>query len=97
MTKGYWIAHVDVDDAEQYKKYQLANALPFKEFGARFLVRAGKNTQAEGTMRTRHVVIEFPTYEKAVACYRSDSYQAAIALRRGASLCDLVIVEGYDM
>ena len=28
MPKGYWIAHVDVRDAEQYKAYVAANAQP---------------------------------------------------------------------
>ena len=37
--KGYWIAHVDITDAEGYKAYQAANAKPFGMFGARFLVR----------------------------------------------------------
>lgn len=42
MAKGYWIARVDVADPEQYKAYIAANALPFKNFGARFLVRSGR-------------------------------------------------------
>jgi uncharacterized protein (DUF1330 family) len=41
-------------------------------------------------------VIEFPSYEAALACYRSDEYQAAIALRRGIAETDFVIAEGYD-
>ena len=28
MAKGYWIAHVDVDDLEGYKAYFAANAEP---------------------------------------------------------------------
>jgi uncharacterized protein (DUF1330 family) len=39
MPKGYWIARVDVHDAEAYKKYIAANAAPLAQFGARFLVR----------------------------------------------------------
>ena len=40
--KGYWIAHVDVTDPEGYKPYQAANATAFGKFGARFLVRGGR-------------------------------------------------------
>ncbi|WP_339912855.1 DUF1330 domain-containing protein, partial [Sulfitobacter litoralis] len=29
MPKGYWIANVDVRDAEVYDKYRAANAKPF--------------------------------------------------------------------
>jgi uncharacterized protein (DUF1330 family) len=96
MAKGYWIARVDVSDLEQYKQYVAANAKPFAEFGARFLVRAGRFETLEGGSRSRNVVIEFPSYEAALDCYRSPGYQAAMALRQGAGVCDLVVVEGYD-
>ena len=96
MVKGYWIARVDVRDADAYKKYVAANAGPFKEFGARFLVRAGDFESVEGTARSRNVVIEFPSYEAALACYRSPAYQKAMSFRANASEGELVIVEGYD-
>ncbi len=96
MAKGYWIAHVDVEDPEAYKAYVAANAKAFAKYGGRFVVRAGAFTPKEGTLRSRHVVIEFDDYATALACYDSPEYQAAITLRRPASTGDLVIVEGYD-
>jgi uncharacterized protein (DUF1330 family) len=66
MTKGYWIAHVDVNDPEAYKAYVAANAIPFAKYGARFLVRSGRNETREGQLRARHVVIEFKDYETAL-------------------------------
>jgi len=96
MPKGYWIAHVDVADLEQYRKYIAANARPFAAHGGRFLVRAGKFETPEGTSRSRHVVIEFPSYQAALECYRSPEYQEAMKLRQPVSSGDLVIVEGYD-
>lgn len=96
MAKGYWVARVDVDDPEVYKRYLAANAEPFARFGARFLVRGGTFRLAEGSARSRNVVIEFPSYEAALACYDSPEYQAAKALRDPVSEGDLVIVEGYD-
>jgi uncharacterized protein (DUF1330 family) len=96
MPKGYWIARVDVSDPEQYKKYVAANAKPFAEYGARFLVRGAPFENPEGGSRQRNVVIEFPSYQAALDCYRSPGYQAAIALRTNASVGDIVIVEGYD-
>jgi uncharacterized protein (DUF1330 family) len=42
------------------------------------------------------VVIEFPDYQSAVACYRSPEYQANIKVRQPHAIADLVIVEGYD-
>ncbi|CAD5367306.1 conserved hypothetical protein [Rubrivivax sp. A210] len=95
MTHGYWIASVDVADTEQYKAYVAANAAAFSKYGARFLVRAGRFQIAEGQGRSRHVVIQFPSYDAALACYQSPEYQAALALRRPVSVADVVIVEGY--
>jgi uncharacterized protein (DUF1330 family) len=50
----------------------------------------------EGTSYSRTVVIEFPDYAAAFACYRSGEYQANIKLRVPHAVVDLVIVEGYD-
>ncbi|MEO9779356.1 MAG: DUF1330 domain-containing protein [Sedimentitalea sp.] len=96
MAKGYWIAHVDVDDMETYKTYVTVNAAPFAEFGARFLVRGGQREVREGTARKRTVVIEFDSYENALACYESPAYQAAKDIRDPVSTGDLVVIEGYD-
>jgi uncharacterized protein (DUF1330 family) len=49
----------------------------------------------EGRARSRTVVIEFPSYEAALACYRSPDYQAAKALRLGKGNIDLLVIEGY--
>ena len=96
MPRGYWIGHVDVSDPERYRDYVAANAAAFARFGGRFLVRGGAFEAVEGTARARHVVIEFPSYAAALACYESPAYQAARAIRENASTGDLVIVEGYD-
>ena len=96
MAKGYWIVRVDITDQERYKLYMAANAEPFKKYDARFLVRSGRFENPEGTSRTRNVVLEFPTYEAALECWKSPEYQAAIKLRQPVSTFDLVIIEGYD-
>ena len=96
MAKGYWIAHVDVADAEAYKGYVAANAIAFAKYGARFLVRAGRAEVKGGALHPRHVVIEFKDYATALACYESEEYQRARVLRDAASVSDVVVVEGYD-
>ena len=78
------------------KRYQAANAKPFGMYGARFLVRGGRQEVLEGKARSRTVVLEFPSYEAALGCYRSPEYQAAKALRQGKADADLVVIEGYD-
>lgn len=96
MAKGYWIGHADIFDITRYKDYQAANAEAFKKYGAKFLVRGGQFDNPEGLARSRHVAIEFPSYQAALDCWRSPEYQRALALRAPISLLDLVIVEGYD-
>jgi len=94
MARGYWIAQVDVTDPERYREYTSAIGAVLAGFGGRFLVRGGQGEAVEGAARRRQVVIEFDSYERAVACYRSSEYQAIIPLRRGAADIDLVVVEG---
>jgi len=96
MPKGYWIAHVDVSNPDGYKAYVAANAEAFRKYGARFVVRGGAFESLEGRSRARNVVIEFKDHATALACYRSPEYQRALALRRGHSEADLIIIEGYD-
>ena len=93
--RGYWIVHVDVTDPEGYKSYIAANQAALGKFGARYLVRAGRGEMTEGKLRSRTVVLEFPSYEAALACYRSPDYQAAKALRQGKAEADLVIIEAF--
>lgn len=96
MPKAYWIARVDISDPEAYKAYVTANAAPFRAYGARFVVRAGRYETVEGSSRSRNVVIEFPSYQAALDCWHSAEYQVARALRLSAAVGDVVIVEGYD-
>jgi uncharacterized protein (DUF1330 family) len=96
MAKGYWVAQVDVSDVEAYKTYIAANQIAFRKYGARYVVRAGRHEAVEGACRSRLVVIEFPDYETALACYRSPEYQHAITLRRGCAVADIAVAEGYD-
>jgi len=96
MPKGYWIARMDVRDAETYDQYRAANAKPFADYGARFLVRGGPQEVREGEWRSRTVVIEFDSLADAKACYDSPDYQTAKDIRLPVATGDLVIIEGYD-
>jgi len=96
MAKGYWIARVDVHSEEGYKPYAVNNAGIFKKFGGRFVIRAGKQEAVEGKARSRNVVIEFPSYEQALACYNSPEYQANKKIRLPHGEAEIIVIEGYD-
>ena len=83
-------------DPEGYKAYMAADMAPLGKFGGRFLVRGGAHEVVEGKVRARTVVLEFPSFAAALACYWSDDYQAAAALRSGRAEFDLFVIEGYD-
>ncbi len=96
MAKGYWIGRVDVTNEDAYKSYAAANPAIFKKFGGRFVTRGGRFESLEGEARSRNVVIEFPDYATAVACYRSPEYQANMKIRQASAVTDLIVIEGYD-
>jgi uncharacterized protein (DUF1330 family) len=96
MAKAYWIARVDVSNEDGFKPYAAANAAIFKKFGGRYVVRGGKFDGMEGSSRSRNIVIEFPDYATALACYRSPEYQANIKVRQPHCAVDLIVIEGYD-
>jgi uncharacterized protein (DUF1330 family) len=96
MKKGYWV-HVyrSISDESALKAYG-ALALPVvEEFGGRFLTRAASQVEAhEAGLKQRTIIIEFESYEKALAARHSEAYQKALhALGAGAER-DVRIVEG---
>ncbi|WP_112874568.1 DUF1330 domain-containing protein [Paracoccus endophyticus] len=96
MPKGYWVAHVTVNDPLAYEAYRRANAAAFQKYGGRFLVRGSEGRVAEGEMPGRTVVVEFPSVEAAHACYDSPEYRRALALRLPCSTANLAIFAGWD-
>ena len=94
---AYWVARSRVIDAGEYKKYTDLVPDIVARYGGRFLARGGKFRIMEGPEKFhRFIVIEFPSFEKAVACHESPEYLEAAAHRKkdGASELEMVIVEG---
>ena len=94
MAKGYWIAFIDVEDVENYRNYLPLSSAAVADFGGTYIVRGGASEQVEGAGRARHAVIEFDSYEIALACYNSPQYQAAAKIRQASAATDIVVVEG---
>jgi uncharacterized protein (DUF1330 family) len=94
MAKGYWIVRVDVKDEEPVKQYATGNHPIFEKFGGRYLVRAQKFAVPEGSSRSRQIVVEFPDYASALACYQSDEYQTNKKIRDGLFGCRLCHCRG---
>jgi uncharacterized protein (DUF1330 family) len=96
MPKGYVIVRMSVLDPDGYKLYAAAALEAIRKYGGRPLVRGGKMEIMEGEARARNVVLEFDSFEQARTYYQSPEYQAALKLRLGISVGDVVVVEGVD-
>lgn len=95
---AYWVARSKINDPVAYKKYTDRVPAIIARHGGKVLARGGRYEILEGPKKfERFVVIEFPTFEQALACQRSAEYQEAAAFRRGGGgEVELVIVEGGD-
>ncbi len=92
---AYIIARIEVTDMEQYKKYIALTPDIIAQFGGKFIARGGQTATLEGPEESgRVVIVEFPTYDQAVAFYNSDEYQAAIKVRENAATASFVVVGG---
>ena len=93
---AYWIAHVEVTDAESYGRYAALATDAIESHGGEFLARGTRTVWFEGNERARNVIVRFPSLEAAEACYQSDAYQAALQHARNASVRDLCVIEAND-
>lgn len=92
---AYVIGEIDVTDAATYDEYRKQVLATVLKHGGRFLARGGRAEALEGTAQPKRVVVlEFPSYERALEWYRSGEYAPLIKLRQRASRGRLLVVEG---
>lgn len=94
MPKGYIIGHITVNDPEAYKEYVERDTPILLALGGQFIVRGGQSQVMEGETLNRHVVIEFPSYEAALAAYNDPDYQEVADIRRRTANSVILVVEG---
>ena len=93
----YTIGHITIHNLEGYQAYVAKVSDIVAEFGGEYLCRGGPYTVVEGQMENdRHVVIKWPSREKAEAWYNSPAYQAIIRHRLDNSTGDMIMVDGYE-
>ena len=96
MAKGYWVVHLDVTDAAAYQRYR-EFVQPFLDANdGRFVIRGGVQEVAEGEVKPRTVIVEWPSYEAAKVAYHSAEYGEGKLLRTSISRADFAIVEGVE-
>lgn len=94
MPKAYVIARANVTNPEKWGAYAAKASEAMKKYGGTPIVRGGRCEVTEGEGRARNVVIEFESFDAARGYAHSQEYAEARALRAGAGVIDIVVVEG---
>lgn len=97
MAKGYWVvAYRSISDPDKLAAYGKLAPSAIAEAGGRFVARGGQLVAHEAGLAERTVVVEFPSYEAAVAAYDTPAYREALAALGDGAERDLRITEGVD-
>jgi uncharacterized protein (DUF1330 family) len=97
MAKGYWVsAYRTISDPEKLAAYNKLARLAVQAGGGRTLVRGGRAVAHDAGIAERTVLVEFDTFEQAVATHESAAYQEALVVLSDAVERDFRIVEGID-
>jgi uncharacterized protein (DUF1330 family) len=96
MKKGYWVViYRSVSDESAVKAYAELAGPALQSLGGRILTRRISQLQPrEAGLQLPAVLVEFDSYELALAAYESEAYRKALhALGSGAER-DFRVVEG---
>ncbi|MEU4525932.1 DUF1330 domain-containing protein [Amycolatopsis sp. NPDC024027] len=98
MAKGYWVSvYPAISDPEILTAYNELARPAVQAGGGRVLARGGGRVVAhEAGITQRVVLIEFDSFEQAVAAYESEAYQKALVALPDGFGRDFRIVEGID-
>ena len=98
MPVAYLVVEMKITDPEKFKGYMAGAPATVKAFGGEYLARGGRLDVLEGDWHPpRLVVLRFPSFEKAQAFYKDQSYQAVRLKRLGAAeYFNMVLTEGLE-
>lgn len=81
-------------DAEKLAEYLTLSVVAVVVFGGKTLVRGGDLKAVEKVGNQRTVIVEFASFDAALAAYESDAYKAARAKIDGAVVRYFRILQG---
>ena len=97
MAKGYWVGcYREIKDPAALAEYAKHAGPAILAGGGKFLARGGRVQAFDAGIGERTVVVEFPSFEQALATYEGTAYQAAAAKLEGAVVRDFRVVEGVE-
>ncbi|TQS44009.1 DUF1330 domain-containing protein [Cryptosporangium phraense] len=97
MAKGYWVSvYRTISDPDKLAAYNALAGPAVRAAGGRTLVRGGRVEARDAGIAERTVLVEFDSFEHAVAAYESAAYREALAALADGVERDFRIVEGID-
>lgn len=97
MPKGYWVsAYRTISDPEKLAAYNKLAGPAVRAGGGRILARDSRVVAHDAGIAGRTILIEFDSFEQAVATRESAAYQEALAALSDGVERDFRIVEGID-
>jgi uncharacterized protein (DUF1330 family) len=97
VAKGYWVSvYRTISGPEKLAAYNELAGPAVKAAGGRTLVRGGRVAAYDAGIAERTVLIEFDSFEQAVAARESAAYQEALVALSDGVERDFRIVEGID-
>ncbi|WP_166814473.1 DUF1330 domain-containing protein [Bradyrhizobium sp. 1(2017)] len=94
---AYFVVRGVIHDRTAFQDYAARSPAVLASFGGRHIARGGKTIVFEGAADRAHVVVaEFPDFDAAERCYRSDAYQSILPLRRDSATLEFVLVDGVS-
>ena len=95
---AYVVAQIQINDAEEYKKYIAGFYPSFERHGGKILATTKSSTEVvEGKWAYPHtVILQFPDRDAAHAWHSDPEYVELATIRHSAADTNLVIVEGIS-
>ncbi|MDY0810054.1 DUF1330 domain-containing protein [Kitasatospora purpeofusca] len=97
MAKGYWVSvYPAISDPEGLTAYDALARPAVRAGGGRVLSRGSRVVAHEAGITQRAVLVEFDSFDQAVAAYESEAYQKALGALPDGYERDFRIIEGTD-
>jgi uncharacterized protein (DUF1330 family) len=92
---AYIIVEIEVKDEERYAEYRRQVPPLVAKYGGKYLARGGRMATLEGGPPAKRVVVlEFPTYERAMEWWTAEDYKALKEIRLATTESRMILIEG---
>jgi uncharacterized protein (DUF1330 family) len=96
MPKGYWVCASTSRTRNDTRRRSRPTRSRSRNTAPGSWRAPGGSRPSKAPVERANAVIEFPSYQAALDCWRSPEYQEAMKLRTPVSTADPIVIEGYD-